>query len=70
MSSFFCVIYAMGEAVSHLKLVLEVNKPFSASFQTVCVWKKEVIAGFVVGDQVIITFKKIIYSIHSFTEMN
>ena len=67
METFFAVIYALDQAASHVKLVLEVNKPFSTCYRTVCIWKKELLGGFNVGEQVIITFLKklFIQLIHS-----
>lgn len=60
METFFAVIYALDQAASHIKLVLEVNKAFSTGYRTVCVWKRELLGGFDVGEheQVIITFFK------------
>ena len=67
METFFAVIYALDQAASHVKLVLEVNKPFSTCYRTVCIWKKELLGGFNAGEQVIITFfkKLFIQLIHS-----
>jgi len=58
METFFAVIYALDQAASHIKLVLEVNKAFRTGYRTVCVWKRELLGGFDVGEQVIITFFK------------
>ena len=58
METFYAIIFALDQATSHVKLVLEVNKAFSPGYKTVCVWKREMLGGFEVGQQVIITFKK------------
>ena len=58
METFYAIIFALDQATSHVKLVLEVNKAFSTGYKTVCVWKREMLGGFEVGQQVIMTFKK------------
>ena len=52
METFYAIIFALDLATSNVKLVLEVNKAFSTCYKTVCVWKREMLGGFEVGQQV------------------
>lgn len=63
-------IFSLDQAASHIKLVLERNEPFKTSYQTICVWQRDVLTGFAAGEQVIITFYNFLNLIHSFTAMN
>jgi len=49
-------IFSLDQAASHIKLVLERNEPFKTSYQTICVWQRDVLTGFAAGEQVVITF--------------
>ena len=60
-----CLIFALEETTSHIKLIIVKNLLYKTLYQTICVWRKNDVAVFEAGKQVIITF--LFYSIYSCT---